>query len=281
MVNRNEIYILFNLNPDGSEYDHASGVYRMWRKNRQPTPGSSQIGTDINRNFSYRWGSNPLNASPSGETYRGPTPWSTPGAAAFKRFVDSRVVAGKQRIRVHVTLHQYGRVVLYPYAYTKQAVPSDMDPDDHAVLVAMARQMAALSGYAYAQASRDEVLVGHQMDWLYVTYRIMSFTIEMGDRFYLPDEQIPAVTARNMDAVNYAIEQAGCPYATIGRTDARCRAPGNRPAPSNSPAASMPVAALQAVASPVRPTSSRPLGRPVVILPAPQPAVDRRIPQFP
>ena len=88
LVNGAEIYILFNLNPDGSEYDHGTDVYYLWRKNRQPTPGTSSIGTDLNRNFEYQWGTSPLNASPSGELYRGPAPWSTPEAAAFRDFVE-------------------------------------------------------------------------------------------------------------------------------------------------------------------------------------------------
>ena len=56
IVNTREIYIVFNLNPDGSEYDIATGTYRSWRKNRQPNGGSSAVGTDLNRNWSYRWG---------------------------------------------------------------------------------------------------------------------------------------------------------------------------------------------------------------------------------
>ena len=146
IVDRTEITIIFNLNPDGSEHDHASGTYLSWRKNRQPTPGSAEIGTDINRNFSYRWGTSPANASPAGLTYRGPAPWSTPEAAAFKRSIDGRVIAGEQQVRVHVTFHQHGRIVLYPYGYTREAVPPDMRADDHTVLVRMATEMARRSG---------------------------------------------------------------------------------------------------------------------------------------
>lgn len=224
IVNRNEITIIFNLNPDGSEYDHASGSYRLWRKNRQPTPGSTQIGTDINRNFGYRWGTNPLNASPGAETYRGPAAWSTPEATAFKRYVDGRVVHGEQQIRVHVTFHQYGRVVLYPYGYTRSAVPSDMHPEDHEVLATMAAEMGERSRYASAQSSSGSVNVGNQMDWLYATYRVMTFTIEMGDAFFMGDEAIPSETGRNMDAAYYAIEQAACPYAQAGRRAGLCSA---------------------------------------------------------
>jgi carboxypeptidase T len=209
IVDTREVTILFNLNPDGSEHDHTADGYRGWRKNRQPTPGSTEVGTDINRNFGYRWGTNPLNASPAAFTYRGPAAWSTPEATAFKRYVDGRVVGGDQQIRVHVTFHQHGRIVLYPFGWTTEAVPADMDPDDHLALVAMAKEMARLSGYAVGQSSSGEIHVGNQVDWMYATHRILSFTVEMGDSFTMPDEAIATETARNLETALYAMEQAG------------------------------------------------------------------------
>ncbi|HEY8059600.1 MAG TPA: M14 family zinc carboxypeptidase, partial [Acidimicrobiales bacterium] len=56
IVDSREVYILFLANPDGAEYDIWGGKYHFWRKNRQPTPGSSAIGTDLNRNYGYKWG---------------------------------------------------------------------------------------------------------------------------------------------------------------------------------------------------------------------------------
>ena len=106
---------------------------------------------------------------------------------------------------MHVTFHQHGRIVLYPYGYTREAIPADMTADDHAMLV----EMASLSGYAVGQSSSGEIHVGNQVDWMYGMHRIMSFTIEMGDAFAMPDEAIPTETARNMEAALYAIEQAG------------------------------------------------------------------------
>ncbi len=44
------------VNPDGGEYDLTGSPYRAWRKNRQPNAGSSYVGTDLNRNYDYRWG---------------------------------------------------------------------------------------------------------------------------------------------------------------------------------------------------------------------------------
>ncbi|MFL5644823.1 MAG: M14 family zinc carboxypeptidase, partial [Chloroflexota bacterium] len=50
IVNSREIWIVFAVNPDGAEYDLTGTPYRGWRKNRQPNPGSTAIGTDLNRN---------------------------------------------------------------------------------------------------------------------------------------------------------------------------------------------------------------------------------------
>ncbi len=56
IVNGHEVWIVFLVNPDGAEYDISGGKFHYWRKNRQPTPGSKSIGTDLNRNFGYKWG---------------------------------------------------------------------------------------------------------------------------------------------------------------------------------------------------------------------------------
>jgi carboxypeptidase T len=56
IVNKREIWIVFLVNPDGAEYDISGARFHHWRKNRQPTPGTTAIGTDLNRNFGYRWG---------------------------------------------------------------------------------------------------------------------------------------------------------------------------------------------------------------------------------
>ena len=72
LVNSREIWIVFDMNPDGGEYDIATGTYRSWRKNRQPNAGSSAVGTDLNRNWGYKWGCcGGSSGTPSSETYRG------------------------------------------------------------------------------------------------------------------------------------------------------------------------------------------------------------------
>ena len=41
IVDSREIWIVFAMNPDGATYDIKDGTYHSWRKNRQPTSGST------------------------------------------------------------------------------------------------------------------------------------------------------------------------------------------------------------------------------------------------
>ena len=143
LVNSREVYIIFTTNPDGSEYDIATGAYRSWRKNRQPNTGSSYVGTDLNRNYGYKWGCcGGSSGSPSSDTYRGASAFSAPETQRIRDFINSRVVGGKQQIKTAITFHSYAKLVLWPYGYTYTDVPSDMTQDDHDVFVAMGQAMA-------------------------------------------------------------------------------------------------------------------------------------------
>ena len=41
LVDKRRTWIVFMVNPDGLEFDLTEAPYRSWRKNRQPTPGTS------------------------------------------------------------------------------------------------------------------------------------------------------------------------------------------------------------------------------------------------
>ena len=229
LVDSREIYLIFELNPDGGEYDIASGAYQFWRKNRQPNGGSANVGTDPNRNHSYKWGCcGGSSSSPGSDTYHGVAPASAPEVAAMERFVNSRVIGGRQQIAVAITFHTYSELILWPYGYTFDALPPDMWPDDHVVFMALGQAMAASNGYQPMQASSLYTTDGDFVDWAYGQHRIFAFTFEMypsivgGQGFYPPASVIAAQTARNRDAVLYLLDNAGCPYATIGKAADRC-----------------------------------------------------------
>ena len=121
-MNTREIWIVFAVNPDGAEYDITGTPYRAWRKNRQPNPGSTAIGTDINRNYGYHWACcGGSSSTVRAETYHGSAAFSTPEARAIRDFMASRRVNGRQQIRTAITFHTAGEQILWPYGYTHTA----------------------------------------------------------------------------------------------------------------------------------------------------------------
>ncbi len=220
LVDRRRIWIVFIVNPDGGEFDISGGHYHEWRKNRQPTPGNMAIGTDINRNYGYKWGCcGGSSTDPFNSRYRGPHAWSTPEARAIRDFVKSRVVAGRQRITVNISFHTSGRLVLYPFGYTTDPTPPDMPPLDHKVFVKLADAMALRNGYTAEQGSALAITDGSEGSWLYGSQHIFGFVLELTNSDYPPDEQIAAETERNRTAILYLISHAPCPYAVVGRRD--------------------------------------------------------------
>jgi len=215
LVSERQIYVVPMLNPDGGEFDIATGSYVFWRKNRQPNAGTAEVGTDLNRNYGYRWGCcGGSSGNPASETYRGPAPFSAPETDAVRRFVESR-----PNIRTAISYHSYGDQVLYPYGYTYTDVPSDMSQLDHDAFVAMAGQMAATTGYRAEQGSDLYITDGDFDDWMYGARGIFSFTFELsgsGYGFYPPASLIDAEVAKNRDAAIYAATMAGCPVQAGG-----------------------------------------------------------------
>ncbi|MFI5636175.1 M14 family metallopeptidase [Streptomyces goshikiensis] len=228
MVNGREIWIIPDLNPDGGEYDIATGSYRSWRKNRQPNSGSSYVGTDENRNWDYKWGCcGGSSGSKSSETYRGAAGESAPEVKVVADFVRSRVVGGKQQIKAAIDFHTYSELVMWPFGWTYNDTAPGMTADDLAAYKKTGLAMAASNGYTAEQSSDLYITDGTIDDWLWGDQKIFSYTFEMypssgGGGFYPPDEVIDRETARNKDAVLQLLENADCMYRAIGKEAQYC-----------------------------------------------------------
>ncbi|MEV4199845.1 M14 family zinc carboxypeptidase [Micromonospora globbae] len=229
VVNSREIWIVPTMNPDGSEYDIATGSYRSWRKNRQPNSGSSYVGTDLNRNWGYQWGCcGGSSGSTSSETYRGPSAFSAPETQALRNFVNSRVVGGVQQIKANIDFHTYSELVLWPFGYTYNNTAPGMTADQYNTFATIGQQMAATNGYTPEQSSDLYITDGDSIDWMWGQHGIWAYTFEMypgsasGGGFYPPDEVIPAQTSRNREAVLILSEYADCPYRAIGKQAQYC-----------------------------------------------------------
>ncbi|MFJ6568217.1 M14 family metallopeptidase [Streptomyces sp. NPDC091292] len=231
-VNGREIWIVPDLNPDGGEYDIATGSYRSWRKNRQPNTGSTNVGTDLNRNWNFKFGCcGGSSGSTGSETYRGPSAESAPEVKVVADFVRSRVIGGKQQITAGIDFHTYSELVLWPYGYTYSDTAAGLTQDDRDAFAAVGGKMAASNGYTPQQSSDLYITDGSIDDWLWGNQKIFGYTFEMypssagGGGFYPPDEVIERETSRNRDAVLQLLENADCMYRSIGKQQQYCATP--------------------------------------------------------
>lgn len=229
VVNSREIWIVPSVNPDGSEYDIATGSYRSWRKNRQPNSGSSYVGTDLNRNYGYKWGCcGGSSGSTSSETYRGSAAFSAPETRVIRDFVNSRVVGGVQQIKAAMDFHTYSELVLWPFGYTNSATATGMTVDQNSTFATLGRQMAATNRYTPEQSSALYITDGDLLDWLWGTHKIFAYTFEMyptsssAGGFYPPASVITRETTRNKEAALLLAEAADCPYKVIGKQSTYC-----------------------------------------------------------
>jgi hypothetical protein len=233
IVDTREIWIAPMVNPDGVMFDMSPGpLYKNWRKNRQPNPGTSSVGTDLNRNWAYKWDCCGGASDFKGEdTYHGATPTSAPETKKLTDFVLGRRVGGVQQIKVHLDIHTFSELVLWPFGYTVSTVVTGMTAEEYDTHKAIGTEMALSNGYWPTQASGLYIADGVISDWMWGDQKIVSFTYEMFPKqsqtppgFYPPASVIPAQTLRNRDAVIRLAGYADCPYRAIGKEHLFCRA---------------------------------------------------------
>jgi len=224
LVDTREIWIMPDVNPDGGEFDISTGSYKSWRKNRQPNAGSSYVGTDMNRNWDYKWGCcGGSSGSTSSETYRGTAAESAKEVKVLADFVRSRVVGGVQQISVAIDFHTYSELVLWPFGWTYDNTAPGLDATEEQIFRTMGTAMAQKNGYTPEQASDLYITDGTIDDYLWGVYKIWGYTFEMfpasgNGGFYPGDEIIARETSRNKESVLYLLDYADCPKRSIGQT---------------------------------------------------------------
>lgn len=89
-----------------------------------------------------------------------------------------------------IDFHAFGKLVMYPWAYTKTSPP----PEHERIFDNLGREMAAANSYTYGQISKViYVAEGSSADYYYWKFNTMAFGIEMGNSKAPSVDQIPAV----------------------------------------------------------------------------------------
>ncbi|KAK2139154.1 hypothetical protein LSH36_1992g00007 [Paralvinella palmiformis] len=169
MVDNYDWYILPCLNPDG--YNYTWTTDRLWRKTRHLDTKSGCLGTDLNRNFDFKWGCS--------SNYRGSRPYSDPESRALVDFIKSSVRKGTWLL--FITLHSKGQLVLSPWGYT--SVKPAGYPQLEQVGKALTDAMSVRHNNKYRFGSAARVLYhssGTSRDWAHGVAGIpYVYTIEL------------------------------------------------------------------------------------------------------
>lgn len=212
LVDSRVIYIVPELNPDGSEYDIASGRYRSWRKNRRNN-GDGTFGVDLNRNYGHKWSTIGSSPDTSSDVYHGPSAFSEPETQAVKRFMDANT-----NVTTVLSFHTFSELILYPWGYTYDSISNERDRRVHET---MARTMAQWNHYTPQQSSELYATSGDTTDWAYAEHGVVSFTFELDPTsiweggFYPGQRVIDSVFQKNLQPCLYLIEYADNPFRTI------------------------------------------------------------------
>ncbi|MEW5951957.1 MAG: zinc carboxypeptidase [Elusimicrobia bacterium] len=203
-LNSLDIYIIPMFNPDGAEYDIATGKYRWHRKNMRKNSNGT-IGVDLNRNYDTTWCKYGSSSSPGADTYCGTGPFSEPESSAMRDFILAR-----KNIKTLQSYHSYGSMMLYPWGGSYDPVPNEKDRN---AFIKMAQKMGELTGYDPKQSSDLYAASGDTCDWAYEKAGIFAFTTELeGSSFYPGASIIKTAVEKNINAAVYLLSMTDNPY---------------------------------------------------------------------
>jgi len=209
LLETRDIYFIPIVNPDGAEYDIATGSYRWQRKNMSKNPDGS-VGVDLNRNYGWLWGGPGASDYPGDDTYRGPSAFSEPESQAIRDFLTAR-----PNLTTSMSYHSFSELILYPWGGQDEPIS---DRRALKAYKAMAEKMAGWTGYTPQQSSELYVATGDSCDWAWGERKIFSFTIELTPNsggaggFYPGSKVIGPTVQKNIQPVLYLISLADDPY---------------------------------------------------------------------
>jgi len=218
LLETRDIWIVPTVNPDGLEFDIATGSYKWWRKNRRANHDGSS-GVDLNRNYSFKWGTGGSSNDPTSDVYMGPEPFSEPETKSVREFIDAHA-----NLKVLLSFHTFSELILYPWGHTYDSIGNNRD---RLVFEKMAKTMATWNRYKPQQASDLYIASGDTTDWAYGTHGIFAFTFElspsssMDGGFYPGARVIDKVFQDNLKPCLYLLDLADDPYRAVERQPGR------------------------------------------------------------
>ncbi len=215
LVNNTQMFFVPCINPDGYVYNETTNPNGggMWRKNRRLNSNGS-FGVDLNRNYSYGWGTTGTSATPSNDTYRGTSAFSEPETQAMRWLVQNN------DFEMAFNAHTYAEDILFPIGTTT----AEFAPH-HNYLQDYTNHMVELNGYTAMKSSALYPASGDSDDYMYkvdvgvgLKDTIFAHTPEVGTAFWQPSSEIIA-TCKEMVFPNLILAHLTRNYSIVKDSD--------------------------------------------------------------
>ena len=192
LVNHTQLYFVPCLNPDGYLHNESTNPNGggMWRKNRRNN-GNNVFGVDLNRNYSYGWGTTGTSTNPSNDTYCGTAPFSEPETQAIRWLVQNH------NFEMAFNAHTYSPSILFPIGTTSAEFA-----EHHDYFQTYTNHMVEFNGYPAMKSSGLYPASGDSDDYMYKMDlgvgqkdTIFAHTPEIGTAFWQPSSEIISTSA--------------------------------------------------------------------------------------
>lgn len=220
ILDHHEVHIMLVVNPDGRK-KAETGL--SWRKNTNQNycgATSNSRGADLNRNFTQSWNStngSGSSGSQCNDTYRGPTAGSEPETRAIESYARSiwpdrrgpgiNDPAPADTSGIHLDIHSYSQLVLWPYGNTTTKAPNGT------ALQTLGRRLAWFNGYKPQQSVGLYPTDGTSDSISYGELGVAAFTIELGTSFFEScTNYTNTIKPKNLPALWYAAKVVRAPY---------------------------------------------------------------------
>jgi carboxypeptidase T len=227
ILDHHEIHLMLHTNPDGRK-KAESGL--LWRKNTNQNycgANSNDRGADLNRNFSYSWNitnGGGSSGNPCAETYRGPSAASEPETQAVEAYARSiwpdrrgpnhNDPAPVDTSGIHLDIHSYGQLVLWPWGFTNNMAPNGT------ALQTLGRKFAYFNGHLPEQSIGLYQTDGTSDSISYGELGVAAFTFELGTNFFQSCSYYDStIKPGNLNALWYAATVVRTPYQTPAGPD--------------------------------------------------------------
>ncbi len=222
ILDHHEVHLMLHTNPDGRKQAEAG---LSWRKNTNQSycgATSSTRGADLNRNFSFTYNVTAGQGSSGNQcdiTYRGASAGSEPETQAIESYVRSlwpdqrgpnqSDAALRTNSGIHIDLHSYSQLVLWPWGTTTNLAGNGID------LQTLGRKLAFFNGYTPKQSVGLYPTDGTSDSVSYGELGVAAFTIELGTSFFQScSTYTNTIRPKNLNSLIYAAKVVRTPYIT-------------------------------------------------------------------